>query len=255
MAAERSARSLARLRSVVHSWSDRQFQAPPLSSAIIYELHIGTFTPEGTLDSAIAKLDHLVDLGITHVELMPVAAFDGNHGWGYDGVALFAVHEPYGGPDALKRFVDAAHARGLAVLLDVVYNHFGPSGNYTGKFGPYLTDAHNTPWGGAVNLEEAGSHQVRRFFCDNALMWMRDFHIDGLRIDAVHAFVDRSAIHFLEQLSRRRRRLSAMVARRKVLIAESDLNDPESCRLADAAGSAWMRSGAMISTTRFSLCS
>ena len=132
---------------------------------------------------------------------MPVNAFSGNHGWGYDGVALFAVHQPYGGPDALKRFVDAAHQRGLAVLLDVVYNHFGPAGNYTGKFGPYLTEAHKTPWGGAVNLEEAGSHQVRRFFCDNAMMWMRDFHIDGLRVDAVHAFVDRSAIHFLEQLA------------------------------------------------------
>ena len=135
------------------SWSDAAFQPRPLSSAILYELHIGTFTAEGTLDAAIAKLDHLVSLGITHVELMPVAAFDGNHGWGYDGVALFAVHEPYGGPDALKRFVDAAHAKGLAVLLDVVYNHFGPSGNYAGKFGPYITDAHHTPWGGAVNLE------------------------------------------------------------------------------------------------------
>jgi maltooligosyltrehalose trehalohydrolase len=208
-------------------WRDRQFQAPPLASAIIYELHIGTFTSEGTLDSAIARLDHLVELGITHVELMPVATFPGNHGWGYDGVALFAVQESYGGPDALKRFVDAAHARGLAVLLDVVYNHFGPSGNYTGKFGPYLTEAHKTPWGVAVNLEEAGSHQVRRFFCDNALMWMREFHVDGLRIDAVHAFVDRSAIHFLEQLSVETETLSAMVARRKVLIVESDLNDPE----------------------------
>lgn len=208
-------------------WTDRRFQSPPLASAIICELHIGTFTPEGTFDSAIAKLDHLAELGITHLELMPVAAFPGNHGWGYDGVALFAVHEPYGGPDALKRFVNAAHEHGLAVLLDVVYNHFGPTGNYTGKFGPYLTEAHKTPWGGAVNLEEAGSHHVRRFFCDNALMWMRDYHIDGLRIDAVHAFVDRSAVHFLEQLSIEVETLSAMVARRKVLIVESDLNDPE----------------------------
>lgn len=208
-------------------WSDKRFQPAPLASAIIYELHIGTFTPEGTLDSAIARLDHLVELGITHVEVMPVNAFSGNQGWGYDGVALFAVHEPYGGPDALKRFVDAAHQRGLVVLLDVVYNHFGPVGNYTGKFGPYQTDAHKTPWGGAVNLEEAGSHQVRRFFCDNALMWMRDYHIDGLRIDAVHAFVDRSAVHILEQLSVETETLAAMVARRKVLIVESDLNDPQ----------------------------
>ena len=128
-------------------WTDQGFQARPLSSAVIYELHLGTFTQEGTFDSAIAKLEYLRDLGVTHVELMPVAAFDGNHGWGYDGVALFAVHEPYGGPDGLKRFVNAAHSLGLAVLLDVVYNHFGPSGNYTGKFGPYLTDAHKTPWG------------------------------------------------------------------------------------------------------------
>jgi len=208
-------------------WSDHRFQTAPLSSAIIYELHVGTFTPEGTLDSAIAGVDHLVSLGITHVELMPVNAYSGNHGWGYDGVDLFAVHEPYGGPDALKRFVDAAHQRGLAVLLDVVYNHFGPVGNYTGKYGPYLTDSHKTPWGSAVNLEEAGSHQVRRFFCDNAIMWMRDYHMDGLRLDAVHAFVDRSAVHLLEQLSAETETLAAMIARRKVLIVESDLNDPQ----------------------------
>ncbi len=167
---------------------------------------------------------------------MPVAAFEGRHGWGYDGVALNAVHEPYGGPDGLKRFVDAAHARGLAVLLDVVYNHFGPSGNYTGKFGPYIVDSHHTPWGGAVNLEDAGSHEVRRFFCDNALMWLRDFHIDGLRIDAVHAFVDRSAIHFLEQLATEVETLQATTARRLVLIAESDLNDPRVVTPREAGG-------------------
>ena len=207
-------------------WTDQMFQAVPLAGAIVYELHIGTFTPEGTLDSAIPKLEYLRDLGITHVELMPVAAFDGDHGWGYDGVSVFAVHEAYGGPDALKRFVDAAHNLGLAVLLDVVYNHFGPTGNYTGKYGPYLTDSHKTPWGGAVNLEEAGSHQVRRFFCDNAQMWMRDFHIDGLRIDAVHAFVDRTAVHILEQMAMETETLGAMLRRRLVLIAESDLNDP-----------------------------
>lgn len=208
------------------SWTDARFQPSPLSIAIIYELHVGTFTERGTLDAAIEKLDHLVHLGITHVELMPVASFAGNHGWGYDGVALFAVHQPYGGPDALKRLVDAAHAKGLAVLLDVVYNHFGPVGNYTSKFGPYVTDSHHTPWGGAVNLEESGAYQVRRFFCDNAQMWLRDFHIDGLRIDAIHAFVDRSAIHFLEQLSIEVESLSTALARNLVLIAESDLNDP-----------------------------
>ncbi len=207
-------------------WTDRGFQSRPLASAILYELHVGTFTSEGTLDAAIDKLEYLRDLGITHVELMPVAAFDGNHGWGYDGVSLYAVHEAYGGPGGLKRFVNAAHGLGLAVLLDVVYNHFGPSGNYTGKFGPYLTDAHKTPWGGATNLEESGSQQVRRFFCDNARMWLSDFHIDGLRIDAVHSFVDRSAIHFLEQLATEVETLGATLGRGLVLIAESDLNDP-----------------------------
>jgi maltooligosyltrehalose trehalohydrolase len=219
-------------------WNDEKFQPLPLSSAIIYELHIGTFTERGTFDAAIEQLDHLVQLGISHVELMPIASFPGDYGWGYDGVALFAVHEPYGGPDALKRFVDAAHRKGLAVLLDVVYNHFGPVGNYSGKFAPYLIDAHKTPWGEAVNLEGRDSFEVRRFFCDNALMWMRDFHIDGLRLDAVHALVDRSAIHFLEQLSAEVEGLSATVARQLVLIAESDLNDPRTVtpRLAGGSG-------------------
>jgi len=217
-------------------WTDAGFQAPPLASAILYELHIGTFTPQGTLDAAIEKLDYLRALGITHVELMPVAAFAGEYGWGYDGVALYAVHAPYGGPDALKRFVNAAHSKGLAVLLDVVYNHFGPVGNYTGKFGPYVTESHHTPWGGAVNLEDAGADEVRRFFCDNAQMWLREFHIDGLRLDAVHAFVDRSAIHFLEQLSAEIEALSAQLARRLVLIAESDLNDPRIVTPREAGG-------------------
>ncbi len=217
-------------------WSDAQFQAPPLASSIIYELHIGTFTAQGTFDAAIDKLNYLVELGVTHIELMPVAAFEGRHGWGYDGVALFAVHEPYGGPDGLKRFVNAAHAKGLAVLLDVVYNHFGPSGNYTGKFGPYVTDSHHTPWGGAVNLEDAESNEVRRFFCDNALVWLRDYHIDGLRLDAVHAFIDRSAIHFLEQLSSEVEALQAELGRRLILIAESDLNDPRIVTPREATG-------------------
>jgi len=217
-------------------WSDAKFQPQPLASAIIYELHIGTFTQAGTLDAAIDKLDHLAELGITHVELMPVASFAGDYGWGYDGVALYSVYEPYGGPDALKRFVDAAHRKGLAVLLDVVYNHFGPVGNYTGKFGPYILDAHKTPWGGAVNLEGAGSYEVRRFFCDNALMALRDYHIDGLRLDAVHAFVDRSAIHFLEQLSAEVETLSAALGKQLVLIAESDLNDPRVVTPHEAGG-------------------
>jgi maltooligosyltrehalose trehalohydrolase len=217
-------------------WIDSSFQPAALSGGIIYELHVGTFTCEGTLDSAIEKLDDLVDLGVTHLELMPVASFAGEFGWGYDGVALFSVHEPYGGPDALKRFVNAAHAKGLAVLLDVVYNHFGPVGNYTGKFGPYLTEAHKTPWGGAVNLEGTDSFEVRRFFCDNALMWLRDYHIDGLRLDAVHALVDRSAIHFLEQLSAEVDGLAAALGKQLVLIAESDLNDPRIVTPREAGG-------------------
>jgi maltooligosyltrehalose trehalohydrolase len=217
-------------------WTDEHWQQQPLSSAIIYELHIGTFTPEGTFDAAQSRLAYLRDLGITHVELMPVAAFPGERGWGYDGVALYAPQEAYGGPDALKRFVDACHEHGLAVLLDVVYNHLGPSGNYLAKFGPYFTHLHNTPWGDAVNLEDAGSHEVRRFFCDNALMWLRNYHIDGLRLDAVHAYNDRSAINFMEQLSSEVRTLEAETGKYYVVIAESDLNDPRLVRAHEAEG-------------------
>jgi len=218
------------------AWSDQRWQGPPLTGAVIYEMHIGTFTDEGTFDSAIARLDYLADLGITHIELMPVAEFAGDRGWGYDGVDLFAVTEHYGGPDGLKRFVDAAHSKGLAVLLDVVYNHFGPVGNYTGKFGPYVTSRHCTPWGDAINFEGAGSDEVRRFFCDNALLWMCQYHFDGLRLDAVHEFVDRSAVHFLEQLSAEVDVASATHGRRMVLIAESDLNDPRIVRPREAGG-------------------
>jgi maltooligosyltrehalose trehalohydrolase len=207
-------------------WSDSEWNAQPLDRAVIYELHVGTFTAEGTFDAAIERLDYLFELGVTHLELMPVAAFPGSYGWGYDGVSLFAVTDVYGGPDGLKRLVDACHKRGLTVLLDVVYNHFGPVGNYSGKFGPYMTGRHRTPWGDAVNFEDARSDEVRRFFCDNALMWMRDYHMDGLRLDAVHEFVDRSAAHFLEQLSTEVGQLSESLGRRLVLIAESDLNDP-----------------------------
>ncbi len=219
-----------------YSWKDAGWQAPPLSSAIIYELHVGTFTPQGTFEAVVEKLGYLKDLGVTHVELMPVNEFPGKHGWGYDGVDLFAPHAAYGDPDALKRLVDAAHAQGLAVIMDVVYNHFGPSGNYVGKFGPYFTELHKTPWGDAVNLEDAGSHEVRRFFCDNALMWMRDYHIDGLRLDAVTAYMDRSAIHFMEQLSAEVAALETETGRRHFLIAESDLNDPRVIKPREAGG-------------------
>lgn len=217
-------------------WTDAGWQAPPLASGIVYELHIGTLTPAGTFDAAQSQLDALRELGITHVELMPVNAFPGQQGWGYDGVDLFAPHQPYGGPEALMRFVNACHEKGLAVLLDVVYNHLGPSGNYLGKFGPYFTHAHHTPWGDAVNLEGAGSHEVRRFFCDNALMWLRDYHFDGLRLDAVHAYMDRSAIHFMEQIAGEVHALEGQTGRHFVIIAESDLNDPRVVRAREAGG-------------------
>jgi maltooligosyltrehalose trehalohydrolase len=217
-------------------WTDREWRPRTLGSSVIYEMHVGTFTPEGTLDAAIGRLDYLRELGITHVELLPLAAAEGDRGWGYDGVALYAPLPAYGGPDAVKRFVDAAHGKGLAVLIDVVYNHFGPSGNYTGKFGGYITETHMTPWGGAVNFEDAGSAEVREFFIQNALMWLRDYHFDGLRIDAVHAFVDRSATHFLRQLEEEVRTLSNHTGRHYVLIAESDLNNPRLVAAREAGG-------------------
>lgn len=217
-------------------WVDEHWEGPPLAGAVIYELHIGTFSGEGTFDGAIAHLDHLVELGITHVEVMPIADWAGAQGWGYDGVALYAVSESYGGPDGFKRFVDACHARSLAVILDVVYNHFGPVGNYTNKFGPYVTDMHKTPWGDAVNFEDGGSDQVRRFFFENAEMWFRDYHVDGLRLDAVHAFIDRSAVNFMEQLSAEVEQLGATLGRKLALIAESDLNDPKLVRPREAGG-------------------
>jgi maltooligosyltrehalose trehalohydrolase len=217
-------------------WHDERWKAPSLGGAIQYEMHVGMFTPGGTFDGAIGRLDYLSELGVTHIELMPVAAFAGDRGWGYDGVDLYAVAEHYGGPDGLKRFVDACHVRGLAVVLDVVYNHFGPVGAYVGKFGPYLTNRHCTPWGDAVNLEGPWSDEVRRFFIDNALMWMRDFHVDGLRLDAVHGFVDRSAIHFMEQLSAEVETLGTTLGRKLVLIAESDLNDPRVVQPRDVGG-------------------
>lgn len=217
-------------------WDDATWQGPPLSGAVIYELHIGTFTPEGDFDAAIGKLEYLFKLGITHVELMPVAEAAGNRGWGYDGVDLFASSSCYGGPDAFKRFVNAAHMQGLGVILDVVYNHFGPVGNYTGKFGPYVTDRHKTPWGDAVNFEDKGSDEVRKFFLDNATFWMRHYHVDGLRLDAIHEMTDRSAVHFLEQLSANVDNLSTTLGRRLFLIAESDLNNPCIVRPIEANG-------------------
>jgi maltooligosyltrehalose trehalohydrolase len=217
------------------AWTDAEWRGAPVPGAVVYELHVGTFTPAGTLDAAIGRLDHLTELGVTVVELMPLAAFPGQHGWGYDGIGLWAVHEPYGGPDALKRFVDTCHARGLAVYLDVVYNHVGP-GNRLASFGPYFTDAHMTPWGPAVNLDQPGSDEVRSFILDNARMWLRDYHLDGLRLDAVHALEDRRALHILEELAAAVDSLAAATGRSIVLIAESDMNNPRLVTAREAGG-------------------
>lgn len=207
------------------TWTDDNWAGRGVEGAVIYELHIGTFTPAGTFDSAIEKLDHLVGLGVDFVELMPVNAFSGTHGWGYDGVLWYAVHEPYGGPDGLARFIDACHGRGLGVLIDAVFNHFGPSGNYLPRFGPYLAEARN-PWGNAVNIDGPDSDEVRRYIIDCALRWMRVFHADGLRLDAVHALVDTTAIHILEELAAETDALATQLGRPLSLIAESDRNDP-----------------------------
>ena len=217
-------------------WTDGAWRGAHLPSAVVYELHVGTFSPEGTFDGAIERLDHLVALGIDAVELMPVAEFSGDRGWGYDGVDLYAPHHVYGGPDGCKRLVDACHNRGLAVILDVVYNHLGPAGNYLPRFGPYFTDRYRTPWGEAVNLDGPGSDEVRAFFLDNATQWLVDYHMDGLRLDAVHAILDTSAVHFLEELSSRVNELANAVGRRLWLVAESDLNDPRLVRAVDAGG-------------------
>ncbi|BDT86314.1 malto-oligosyltrehalose trehalohydrolase [Nocardia cyriacigeorgica] len=217
-------------RSALHridpsAWTDTHWTGRQLAGAVFYELHIGTFTPAGTFDAAIERLDHLVRLGVTVVQVMPVNAFDGPRNWGYDGVLWYAVHEAYGGPDGLVRFVDACHARGLAVALDVVYNHLGPVGNYLPRFGPYLAEQRNT-WGQRLNLDGPGSDEVRRYIIGNALRWFRDFHIDALRLDAVHALADTTAIHLLAELAAETDRLAAHLGRPLTLIAESDLNDP-----------------------------
>ena len=206
-------------------WSDDGWKGIALEDYIFYELHVGTFTEEGTFQAAIAKLAHLKALGITAIELMPVAEFPGARNWGYDGVDLYAPHSAYGGPDGLRSLVNAAHRAGLAVTLDVVYNHLGPEGNYLGEFGPYFTDQYRTPWGRAINFDGPGSDGVRRFFIENALYWLREYHIDALRLDAIHGIFDFSARHILEELGERFHAEAARLGRRAFVIAESDLND------------------------------
>jgi maltooligosyltrehalose trehalohydrolase len=212
------------------TWSDAGWQAPPLSSAIVYEMHVGTFTPAGAFEAAIDKLDHLVDLGVTHLELMPVNEFVGDRGWGYDGITIFAPHHAYGGPEGLKRLVNNCHAKHIAVILDVVYNHFGPAGHHWKKFAPFFKPGYATPWGPAINMDGEQSDEVRRFFCDNAIQWLRDYHVDGLRLDAIHAIVDLSAEPFLEQLGAEVKALEAQLGRHLSLIAEDDRNDPRILR-------------------------
>jgi maltooligosyltrehalose trehalohydrolase len=218
------------------AWQAAGWRGRPLLGRLVYELHVGTFTTVGTFEAAIDRLGHLVDLGVEFVEILPVAAFPGHHGWGYDGVFLYAVQESYGGPDGLKQFVDACHDRGLGVILDVVYNHLGPDGNILPAFGPYFTDFFSTPWGEAVNYCGAGSDEVRRYVVDNALMWLRDYRIDGLRLDAVQAILDTSATHILEELAVEVAALSDEVGRPLALVAESDLNDPRLITARDAGG-------------------
>jgi len=207
------------------AWTDAGWRGQAMRDLAIYELHVGTFTPEGTFDAAASRLAELVDLGITAIELMPIAQFPGERNWGYDGVHPFAVQNSYGGPEELQRFVDAAHAKGLGVLLDVVYNHLGPEGNYLSLFGPYFSKRHATPWGDAVNFSGPHSDPVRRYFIDNARMWIRDFHIDGLRLDAVHAIHDESAIPLPAELRDEVHAEGAACGRAVVVIAESNQND------------------------------
>lgn len=206
-------------------WTDADWDGPAALGSVFYELNVGTFTPEGTLDAAVGKLSHLARLGVDVVELMPLAAFPGNRGWGYDGVGLYAVHDAYGGPPALQRFVDAAHAAGIGVCLDVVYNHFGPSGNYLAEFGPYFSARHPTQWGEGLNLDGPDSGPVRRLVLDNARQWFEDFHVDVLRLDAVHAIADDSSPHILAELALQTDAMQERLGRTLTLVAESDLND------------------------------
>ncbi len=209
----------------VFTWTDTGWEGVPLENLIIYELHVGTFTAEGTFEAIIPRLAQLQELGVTAIELMPVAQFPGQRNWGYDGVALFAVQDSYGGPTGLKSLIDAIHRHGMAAILDVVYNHLGPEGNYLRDFGPYFTDAYSTPWGQALNFDQAQSHHVRNYFIENALYWLREYHFDALRLDALHAIYDRSAKNFIQELTEEVEAFSHHAGHKRYLIGESDLND------------------------------
>jgi maltooligosyltrehalose trehalohydrolase len=209
----------------VYNWQDEGRKSRSLEDMVIYELHVGTFTAEGSFESIIEKLPHLEELGVNTLELMPIAKFPGNRNWGYDGVYPYAAQDSYGGIAALKKLVDACHQKGFSILLDVVYNHMGPEGNYLSQFGPYFTDKYHTPWGSAINFDDKYSDHVRNFFIQNAIMWLDEFHFDGLRLDAVHEIIDRGARHFLKELSQEADALEKKTGKHYVLIAESDLND------------------------------
>jgi maltooligosyltrehalose trehalohydrolase len=217
-------------------WDEPHWSGIPLSHYLIYELHVGTYTAQGTFDAVVPHLDELKDLGITSIEIMPVAQFQGERNWGYDGVYPFAVQNSYGGPQGLKRLVNACHHRGLAVTLDVVYNHLGPEGNYLNDFGPYFTGRYRTPWGSAINFDGPDSDQVRRFFIENAIYWVTEFHIDALRLDAVHGIFDFSALHFLQELACAVHAQAERLNRRIYVIAESDLNDTRLVRSRELGG-------------------
>ncbi|HET7899119.1 MAG TPA: malto-oligosyltrehalose trehalohydrolase, partial [Flavisolibacter sp.] len=208
-----------------YTWSNTSWNNLPLEDYIIYELHTGTFTSEGSFAAMEEKLDYLVELGITAIEIMPVAQFPGSRNWGYDGVFPFAVQNTYGGPKALQHLVDACHQKGLAVILDVVYNHLGPEGNYLGAYGPAFTNAYHTPWGNAINFDNAWCDGIRKFFLENALMWFRDFHVDALRLDAVHAIKDLGAVHLLKELRLHLDEYMRDTGTTHYLMVESDLND------------------------------
>ena len=211
-------------------WSDSGWRGVGMRDLVIYELHVGTFTEAGTFDATIERLTALRDLGITAIELMPVAECPGGRNWGYDGAHPYAAQSTYGGPEGLRRLVDRAHGVGLGVILDVVYNHLGPEGNYLAEFGPYFTDRYRTPWGQAVNFDGPESDEVRRYFTDNALYWVSEFHVDGLRLDAVHSIFDFSALHILAEIAAAVHALGETLARHTLVIAESDLNDPRIVR-------------------------
>lgn len=220
----------------LHAWHDQAWRGLTLAGSVLYELHVGTFTPSANFDGVIERLPHLVELGVDAVELMPVAEFSGERGWGYDGADLFAPHHSYGGPEGLKRLVEACHAQGLGAVLDVVYNHLGPVGNFLAEYGPYFSERHATAWGAALNFDGPGSDEVRRFVVDNALMWIRDYHFDGLRLDAVHTIADESTLNILEHLAQEVHDLGAELGRQVFVIAESEANDPCLVRTRAAGG-------------------